>query len=104
MESNRDMRTSALLSLQRALWEMVTPDLRGVAVRWANNFIGARFCYEREVDEGIWGIVREVETYVYADFDENLVTEFTAEFVPVVMRIESRPGEWWAYLRKEPFV
>ena len=104
MESNQDMRRLTLLSMQRALWGMVTPGLRGVAVRWANNFIGARFYYEREIDEETWGIVREVETYVYADFDEHLVAEFTAEFVPVDVRLESRPGEWWAYLRKEPFV
>lgn len=46
---------SVLLSMMRALWEQVTADLRGVAVRHEGSeqqgSIGARFLYEGEIGE-----------------------------------------------------
>jgi len=44
---------------------------------------------------------REVETYVLADFDEDLVTNFVIEALPGSRSRALADGEWWAYLRRE---
>lgn len=60
------VREAALLSMQRALWDMVTPDLRGVALSWGESQINARFLYDLQNTQPVAEIVYEVETYVLA--------------------------------------
>ncbi|WP_063828614.1 hypothetical protein [Actinopolymorpha alba] len=88
--------------MQRALWGMVTPELRGVAVSWDRNYIKARFLYDMEdVDEDVEKIVSEVETEVLADFDKSLTTEFLAQATPMPIALRADDSEWWAYIRRE---
>lgn len=96
-----DRRSTVLLSMQRALWDMISPDIRGIAVSWAPDLVRARFVYDREVDEDAWETVREVETEVLADLVAGVRTEFTAEFMPVEKPRDSRDGEYWVYRRRE---
>jgi hypothetical protein len=101
MTVDRDFRRSVFLSMQRALWDMVTPDLRVVAVQIEGKTIRVRFGYARPVTDFLRELVSEVETEVVADFLTDVTTEFSAEFVPVgTSRVF--PGDWWwAYLRRE---
>lgn len=96
-----DFRTQVLLSLQRALWGVITPDIRAIAVGWGEGSINARFIYEHSVSAADWETVREVETQVLADLDEGIRTNFTAEFVPGPGFSLSPQEEWWAYMRHE---
>lgn len=97
-----DYRTRVLLSMQRALWDMVTPKLRGVSVGWieSETTVSVSFLYDCEVDDDLCGIVSEVETSFIADFD-SVNTEFVAleHRVPLPRELESHL--WWAYLRRE---
>ncbi len=96
----REFRVEVLLSFQRALWDMVTPSLRGVAVRPAFPDIQARFLYERvsDVDREV---VSEVEAYVAADFLPPVMVEFEAVALPIECSRDLQEGEVWTYLRRE---
>lgn len=94
-------RVQVLLSIQRALWDMVTPTLRGVAIQSRESPVRGRFLYEREPTLEEREIVAEVEAYVLADFDESVGVAFQADHVPRGMARDLAPGEEWVYLRRE---
>ena len=96
------LRTAALLSLQRALWGMVTPDLRGVAVVVGDDRVTARMIYEREPTDEQLEIVSEVETLVMADFLPEVEVTVAADTVSPDRAADLQPGEGWVYLRREP--
>ncbi|MFD3406665.1 hypothetical protein ACFWUU_38625 [Kribbella sp. NPDC058693] len=93
-------RTEVLLSFQRALWDLVTPNLRAVAVRPAYPLIEARFIYEA-VGEEEHLLVSEVGTYVIADFVPPVDIRFDAVAVPPAQARELLAGEEWVYRRRE---
>lgn len=100
-----DLRISVLLSFQRALWDHVTPDLRGVAVSWSGETdydasVRARFLFEGLVDDVRAECTSLAETYVLADFPPSASVQFDA--VAHAERI-LLPGEEWVYLRWEGF-
>lgn len=94
-------RVEVLLSFQRALWDMVTPALRGVAVRYYSYpTILGRFVYETlGGDETM--LVAEVETYVLADLAPQVDVRCIAVAVPSSAHRDLAPGEEWVYLRRE---
>lgn len=99
-----DLRTAVLLSMQRALWEHVTPDLRGVAVNCSGELdrgthVAARFLYEGDVGPLQRECVSESEAYFSADFLPDMSTEFVA--VDHADR-DLEGGEIWVFLRWEP--
>lgn len=100
MFSELEFRREVFLSFQRALWDMVTPSLRGIAVRPEYPVIRGRFIYEAvgpEEDE----IVAEVGTYVVADFLPPVYPDFVAVAVPPSEPRNLEPEEHWVYLRRE---
>ncbi len=93
-------RIEVLLSFQRALWDLVTPHLRGVAVRPAYPLIEARFLYDVVGDdEGL--LAAEAETYVVADFAPPVDVRFEAVALPSGQSRELLPGEEWVFRRRE---
>ena len=60
-------RIEVLLSFQRAVWDLVTPNLRAVAARSTSPLIEARFMYVLVGQEERL-LVSEVGAYVAADF------------------------------------
>lgn len=93
-------RTEVLLSLQRALWDLVTPGLRAVAVRLSYPLIDARLMYEAVGSEER-ELVSEVESYVVADFLSPVDVRFAAVEVPPGEKRELEIGEEWVYRRRE---
>ena len=90
--------------MQRALWEHVTPDLRGVAVNCSRELdrgthVAARFLYEGDVGPLQRECVSESEAYFSADFLPDMSTEFVA--VDHADR-DLEGGEIWVFLRWEP--
>lgn len=71
-----------LLSLQRALWEVVTPALRGVTVRFDDSRITARFLFAEEPNAQDREDVSLAETFTIADFEEHVNVAFILERVP----------------------
>ena len=93
-------RIEVLLSLQRALWDLVTPSLRGVAVTPTYPIIKARFIFET-VGEDEEMIVSEAGAYVVADFVPPVDIHFTAVPLAPSLRRELGPVEEWVYRRQE---
>ena len=93
-------RVEVLLSFQRALWDMVTPSLRGIAVKPISPLIEARFIYER-VTEDESSIAAEVEAYVVADFLPPVDVAFKAVAAPSGTARTLEANEEWVYLRRE---
>ncbi|MFI8527789.1 hypothetical protein ACIGB8_25235 [Promicromonospora sukumoe] len=95
------MRTQALLSLQRAFWDLVTPNLRGVAVRILAEDVSVRLIFENDPTEDDLENMSEAETYAIADFTDAVTVSFEADHVPAGQPRELTTGEEWVYLRKE---
>jgi hypothetical protein len=93
-------RVEVLLSFQRALWDMVTPSLRGIAVKPVGPLIEARFIHERATEEEQL-LVAEVEAYVVADFLPPVDVKFSAVAAPPGTPRVLEAGEEWVYLRHE---
>lgn len=96
-------RIEVVLSMQRALWEQVTPNLRGVAVAWSSapgaEAIAARFLYDGRIGELERECVALAETYCCADFVPGVTVTFQA--VENADK-ELLPTEEWIYVRYEP--
>ena len=100
MTEQLDFRRHVLLSFQRALWDMVTAGLRGVAIRLEYPVIHARFLFE-SVGEEEAEIASETETYVAADFVPPVVVDFRAVTLPPGEPRVLEAGEEWVFLRRE---
>lgn len=96
-----DFRRNVALSIQRALWDLVTPALRGVALTSSYPNIGGRFIYDRvptEVDlEDLSLAVRRI----VAGFQSDVHVNLEACYVPVSQSRDLLLDEWWAFRRKE---
>lgn len=103
MMEHLDIRTRALLSIQRSLWDLVTPNLRGVALAVESDVpkISARFLFAEHLSDEEILDTSEAETYVIADFGPDVSVEFVATRCPISKPREVLPGEEWVYLRKE---
>lgn len=89
--------------MQRALWEQVTPNLRGVAVAFRSEetrrWVEARFLYE--------GLVGETECRCTSLAEASLIADMTHDVAVAFSVIEHAPRdllpeEEWVYLRYEP--
>lgn len=96
-------RVFLLLSMQRALWEQVTPNLRGVAVALRPEETGqkveARFLYEGRVGETERECTSLAETHCIADMTPDVAVAFS---VVEHASLDLLADEEWVYLRHEP--
>lgn len=97
-----DLRTRALLSLQRALLGMVTPDLRAVEVALDGRQVRAHFYYDGDLTEEHAEIVNEIEGLVIGDLDEDVDVCFNAKCVRPPAPVGVGRGTVYCYLRREP--
>jgi hypothetical protein len=100
MSDPATFRIEVLLSVQRALWDMVTPALRAIAVRPRYPLIEARLLYET-VGEEQRQLALELEAYVVADFLPPVGVRFEAVEIPETVQRELETGEEWVYRRRE---
>lgn len=92
-------RVTVLLSMQRALWEQVTPNLRAVSVKLQDGHsVIARFLYEGPIGEVERECTSLAETYCIADMPLDVPVSFGA-----MGRADREllPGEEWVYMRRE---
>jgi hypothetical protein len=84
-----EFRVSVLLSLQRALWDLVGPNLRGVAATFDYPVVTARFLFENDPTEEDLEDVSLAETHTIADFPEDVSVDFVGSELGVA---RSPPG------------
>ena len=96
-------RVEVLLSMQRALWEQVTPNLRGVTIALRaedpGQRVDARLLYEAAVGETERECASLAETHCIADMTPDVAVAFA---VVEHASLDLLPGEEWVYLRHEP--
>lgn len=98
-----EFRVDALLTLQRALWDVPTPTLRAVTMRTAYPIIEGRLLFESVGDEE-FELASLTTTYVLADYYSQLIQDhvkFTAVAAPQPGRLVLEDGEEWVYRRRE---
>lgn len=95
-----DFFSSFRLSLQRALWAEIPPNLRAIAVGGRGGVGRARFIFDGVPGEDEAELVSLLETEVIADFEAETSFDFRA--VPDVRGLAFEDGEtWWAYVRRD---
>lgn len=94
-------RVQVLLSVLRALWDNVAPNLRGVAVVTASPTIGLRFIFDAPLSAADREDASLVASLVTADFLDDVVVAETVDYVPAPAPRLLRDREEWVYLRKE---
>lgn len=97
-----DFRVQVLLSVSRALWDLVTPGLRAVTVAAREPSIRIRFIFEDEPTDDDREDASLAETYVIADFDDSVSVSATCSWLPAGVPRDLEAGEEWVYRRKEP--
>ncbi|MCW2995323.1 MAG: hypothetical protein JWQ18_2818 [Conexibacter sp.] len=96
-----EFRTLVLLSLQRALLGMVTPDLRSVEVALDEGRVHATFTYDGVVTDDHRELVSEVEGMVIGDLDDDVEVQFEAERRTPPDPVGVVRGTTYCYLRRE---
>lgn len=95
-------RVHALLSLQRAMWDMVTPELRCVSIRLVpDTAVALRFVFDHPPTEEEQELVDDIEDEFSGDFPGQVHVQSECQFLPPSLRRELYAGEEWVYLRRE---
>ncbi|RZT07405.1 hypothetical protein EV649_8112 [Kribbella sp. VKM Ac-2569] len=100
MTTDPAFRVEVLLSFQRALWDLVTPNLRAVAVRPTYPRIEARFLYETVGREEHLLVSEVVRMWSLTSY-RRLMSGSRLWVVPGVQSRELLAGEEWVYRRHE---
>ena len=95
-------RQEALLSMQRALWQIPTPELRGVAIGERAGAVAADFLYDGEIADDQRELVSLAETYFMSDCLPEVVVRFRAIATRAPEPLDMQGLDWWVYLRWEP--
>lgn len=95
-------RTDVLLFVQRALWQIPTPDLRGVSVGVRESAIRADFHYDGPVSDLHRDLVSEAETELIADLPPEVTVRFQAVSTPRPEPLSLDGLSDWVFLRWEP--
>lgn len=90
-----------LLSLQRALLGVVTPELRGVTVGRDGELVRVRFLVDGPVGAGLTEGSDEAEAMLLADLGPPVRTAFELERYDVPGPLAERELSRWVYLRYE---
>jgi hypothetical protein len=100
-DSSLELRPALLLSVQQALLGMVTPDLRAVEMSIDGQHVCGRFAYDGEVTAEHEERVREMETLVIADLEDDVIVRFKAASVPRPEPVSFVRGTVYCFLRSE---
>lgn len=96
-----ELRRDVLLSIQRALWGMIYPSIRAIAVGFEKNKKKLKVIYylDREPNEEDYENISEVTSEVCADIEFEEVEEVCDFTVEPISKLESL--ESWVYIRQE---
>jgi hypothetical protein len=99
-EKNTDLRIKILLSIQRALWGMIYPSIRAIAVGYEGiKKLKVIYYLDREPTEDDYENISDVVGEMCSDINFIEVEEkciFTLEPISKLDNLES-----WVYIRKE---
>ncbi|WP_034761338.1 hypothetical protein [Chryseobacterium gregarium] len=100
MNKEIELRREVLISIQRALWGMIYPEIRAIAVGYeGKKRLKVIYYLDREPNEEDYENISEVTAEICADIDFQEVEElciFTKEPINKLDNLVS-----WVYIRKE---
>ncbi len=100
MNKEIELRREVLISIQRALWGMIYPEIRAIAVGYeGKKRLKVIYYLDREPNEEDYENISEVTAEICADIDFQEVEElciFTKEPINKLDNLVS-----WVYMRRE---
>lgn len=93
--------TDFRLSIQRALWGMITPSIRAIALEWEQDIGEARFIFDDVPGEYERELIDEIESEVIADFADGTEFVFSMESGRETNLSFEAGEQWWAFVRRE---
>lgn len=95
--------SDVLFSVNRSLWDRVTPDLRGVSYLVTDNSLSVRWFYAEAIDDRTRELVSQAETECLADLWPARQVSYSTEHLPMQesRNIDWASGEHWVFLRYE---
>lgn len=100
MSKDSELLTSALLSVQRALWGEVSPLLRTVTVECSEDKIIVRAYFDKEITAEDYESIEFADGEVTADFVDTHVVDFQAIRYDAPQPLNDLPG-YIVYRRRE---
>ena len=98
--SNIELRREVLISIQRALWGMIYPEIRAISVGYEGTQKLIINCYlDREPNEGDYENISEVASEVCADINFLKVEENCIFSLEPITKLDNLKS--WVYIRKE---
>lgn len=95
-----ELRREVLLSMQQALWGMIHPAIRAVAVGYeGTRKLKITYYLDREPESDDYENIREVSTAVCADIPFSEVEEICVYTKDAITTLD--PLASWVYVRKE---
>ncbi|HDK6330971.1 hypothetical protein AAHY48_19675 [Klebsiella variicola subsp. variicola] len=88
------------LSVQRALFGNVTPNIRAVVAELSGKNISLLFYFDGQIDDDDKELVSVIETEIIADFDEDFTVDTTVKRLDPPQPIKNKHG-LLIYIRKE---
>ncbi|MBT2622619.1 hypothetical protein [Chryseobacterium sp. ISL-6] len=102
MENERyiELRRDVLISIQRALWGMIYPSIRAIAVGFENTEkLTVIYYLDKEPEEEDYENIAEVTSEVCSDINFSTVEEFCIYTNEPFSKLDNLVS--WVYMRKE---
>ena len=95
-----ELRREVLISMQRALWGMIYPEIRAISVGYEGTRKLIVNCYlDREPNEDDYENIAEVTSEVFADINFMEVEENCIYSIEPISKLDNLIS--WVYIRKE---
>ena len=95
-----DLRINVLISIQRALWGMIYPSIRAIAVGFkGGEKLKVTYYLDREPNDDDYYNISEVTTEVCADINFSEVEEICMYTNQPINKLENLDS--WVYIRQE---
>lgn len=100
MNEGIELRREVLISIQRALWGMIYPEIRAIAVGYeGTKKLKVIYYMDREPNEDDYENISEVTTEICADIDFQEVEELCIYTDEPFSKLDNLVS--WVYMRKE---
>ncbi len=95
-----NLRTEVLLSLQAALLDEITPNIRGITCGWNDSLITIHSYFQGEISEDDRESMECIATEVIANFPEHRI-DIESKKLDMLESLTPYSLSAWVYRRKE---
>jgi hypothetical protein len=99
-DMEKNIRSQVLLAFQSALLGSITPDIRGITVKWSDRHIDGVFIYDHDISEIENELISDVEGEVISHFIEHTI-QLKAVGLEQSINLNDMNLREWVYRRME---